>query len=63
MQIRPMGGDLESADFGGDQGVFVGLGGGQGLPGIQLHQIIFEHTFNIRLKADIPRTIRHAETN
>jgi hypothetical protein len=56
MQVGPMGGDLESADLGGDQGVFVGLGCSQGGCGIQLDQIIFEHAFNIWLKADILRS-------
>jgi hypothetical protein len=46
MQVGPMGGDLESSGFGGDQGVFVGLRGGQGAGRIQLHQIIIiEHRF------------------
>jgi hypothetical protein len=35
-----MSGDLEPPGFGGDQGVFVGLGGGQGAGRIQIHQII-----------------------
>ena len=48
VQVGPMRSDLESSGFGGDQGVFVGLRGGQGAGRIQLHQIIFEHTFNIR---------------
>jgi hypothetical protein len=47
MQISPMRSDVKSAGFGGDQGVFIGLRGGQSLRRIQLHQIIFEHTFNI----------------
>ena len=38
-----MGGELQPAGFSGDQGVFVGLGCGQGSGGVQLHQIIFEH--------------------
>jgi hypothetical protein len=46
MQVGPMGGDLESSGFGGDQGVFVGLGCGQGAGRIQLHQIIIiEHRY------------------
>jgi hypothetical protein len=40
-------GDLEAAGFGGDEGVFVGFCCGQGAGRIQLHQIIFEHAFNI----------------
>ena len=43
-----MGSNLEPSGLGGDQGVFVGLSCGEGAGGIQLHQIIFEHTFNIR---------------
>jgi hypothetical protein len=47
MQVGPVGGDLEPAGFGGGEGVFVGLGCGEGVVRIQLHQIIFEHAFNI----------------
>jgi hypothetical protein len=48
VEIGPVGGDVEAAGLGGDQGVFVGLRGSQGLRGIQLHQtVIFEHAFNI----------------
>jgi hypothetical protein len=55
---------LESSGFGGDQGVFVGLGGGQGAGRIQLHQIIIiEHTFNIRLAADTFAANRHRATD
>ena len=43
-----MCGDVEAAGFGGDQSVFVGFGCGQSFGRIQLHQIIFEHAFNIR---------------
>jgi hypothetical protein len=43
--------------------VFVGLGGGQGAGRIQLDQIIFEHTFNIKGRADIDSTIRHSATD
>ena len=43
MQVGPVRGDMEAAGFGGDEGVFVGFGGGQGFIRIQLHQIIFEH--------------------
>jgi hypothetical protein len=47
MEVGPMGGELQPSGFGGDQDVFVGLGGGQGAGRIQLHQIIIiEHTFN-----------------
>jgi hypothetical protein len=60
MQVGPMRSDLESADLGGDQGVFVGLGCSQGFGGIQLDQIIFEHAFNIWLEADILRPFRRA---
>jgi hypothetical protein len=38
--------------------VFVGLGSSQGCVRIQLHQIIFEHAFNIWLDADTPHRIR-----
>ena len=44
--------DVQPPRFGGDQGVFVGLSRGEGAGCIQLHQIIFEHTFNIWVKAD-----------
>ena len=55
------GSDAEAAGFGGDQGVFVGLGGSQGCGPIQLHQIIFEHAFNIRGNADIRRPFNAAQ--
>jgi hypothetical protein len=46
VQVGPMPSDLESAGFGGDQSVFVGLRGSQGCGRIQLDQIIiFEHIF------------------
>jgi hypothetical protein len=49
MQVGPMSSELQPSGFGGDQGVFVGLRGGQSAGRIQLHQIIIiEHTFNIR---------------
>jgi hypothetical protein len=55
MEVGPMSGELEPPGFGGDQGVFVGLGCGQGAGRIQLHQIIiFEHTFNIKPRGDTP---------
>jgi hypothetical protein len=41
-----MRGDVEAAGLGSDQGAFVGLSGSQRPRRIQLHQIIFEHTFN-----------------
>jgi hypothetical protein len=48
VEIGPVGGDVEAAGLGGDQGVFVGLRSSQSLRGIQLHQtVIFEHAFNI----------------
>jgi hypothetical protein len=56
VEIGPVGGDVEAAGLGGDQGVFVGLRGSQGLRGIQLHQtVIFEHVFNIEERADTLR--------
>jgi len=56
--------DLEAARFGGDQSVFVGLGGGQGCGRIQLNQgIIFEHSFNIEEKADTLPAIESAASN
>jgi hypothetical protein len=60
-----MSGDLEPPGFGGDQGVFVGLGGGQGAGRIQIHQIIIiiEHTFNIRRITDTSATKRHPATD
>ena len=59
VQVGPVCCDLEPPDLGGDQGVFVGLSGGEGASGIQLHQIIFEHTFNIPVEVDSPWQIRH----
>jgi hypothetical protein len=60
-----MSGDLEPPGFGGDQGVFVGLGGGQGAGRIQLHQIIIiiEHAFNIRRITDTFPTKGHPATD
>jgi len=56
MKVGPVSSDLQPAGFGGGQGVFVGLGGSQGAGRIQLHQIIsFEHTFNIKGRADTLR--------
>jgi hypothetical protein len=52
VQIGPMGSNLQPSGLGGDEGVFVGLRGSQRAGRIQLHQIIFEHTFNIRRTAD-----------
>ena len=43
MQIGPMRGELEAADFGRGEGAFVRLDGGQGAGRIQLHQVVFEH--------------------
>jgi hypothetical protein len=57
MQIGPMGGDMEPAGFGTDQGVFVGLGRRQGGGGNQLGQLIFEHAFNIWVGADTPQRL------
>jgi hypothetical protein len=54
---------LQPSGFGGDQGVFVGLGCGQSLGGIQLDQIIFEHAFNIWREADRLPTFRRAVAN
>ena len=42
-----MPGDLQPARFGNDQGAFVSLRRAQRGGGIHLHQIIFEHAFNI----------------
>ena len=50
-----MGGDLESPGFAGDQGLFIDLAAR--VPVIQLHQIIFEHTFNIKGSPDISRRL------
>jgi hypothetical protein len=48
VQVGPVRGKLQPADFGGDEGVFVGLRGSQGGGGVQLHQIlVIEHAFNI----------------
>jgi hypothetical protein len=55
--------NLKPADLRGDQDVFVGLGGGQGAGRIQLHQIIFEHIFNIRSGGATPGPIRHTTAN
>jgi hypothetical protein len=63
MEVGPMSCDLESSGFCCDQGVFVGLRGGQSAGRIQLHQIIIiEHTFNIRLAADTFAANRHQAT-
>jgi hypothetical protein len=58
MKIGPVRRNLQPADFGGDQGVFVALRGGEAAGHIQFHQIIFEHTFNIWLSADTHRRLR-----
>jgi hypothetical protein len=58
-----MGRDLQAPGFGGDQGVFVGLRGGEGACRIQLSQLIFEHAFNIRLGAASPTAIRRVTAN
>ncbi len=63
VQVGPVAGDVESAGFGGDQVVFVGLSSGQGAGLIQLHQIIFEHTFNIRPRDDSLTAIRRHVAN
>ena len=63
MQVGPMRGNLEPADLGGDQGVFVGLRSSQGASRIQLHQISFEHTFNIRSWSATPAPIRRVTAN
>ena len=55
--------NVEAAGFSGDQGVFVGLGGGQRACRVQLGEIIFEHAFNILLGTDIPRRLDTAATN
>ena len=55
--------NVEAAGFGGDQGVFVVLCGGQRACGVQLAEIIFEHAFNIWLGTDIPRRLDTAATN
>ena len=54
MQVGPMRRDLQPTDLGGGQGVFVGLGSGQGAGSVQPHQVIFEHAFNILFTADVP---------
>jgi hypothetical protein len=52
--------DLQSAGLGGDQGVFVGLGCGQGAGRTQPDQaIVIEHAFNISGDGDTHR--RHPE--
>jgi hypothetical protein len=58
MQVSPMRRDLQPADLRGDQGVFVGLSGGERAGAIQPHQIIFEHTFNIWVSTDTHRRLR-----
>ena len=52
VQVGPVCCDVQPPHLGDDQGVFVGLGRGKGAGCIQLHQIVFEHTFNISMKAD-----------
>jgi hypothetical protein len=63
MQVGPMGGDVEPAGFGTDQGVFVGLRRRQGGGGIQLGQFIFEHAFNIWIAADTPQRLGVSQSN
>jgi hypothetical protein len=63
MQVGPMRGDLQPPGLSGDHGVFVGLRGRQGAGGVQLDQIIIEHPFNIRLKADIDPALQRAAIN
>ena len=63
MQVGPMGSDAEAAGFGGDQGVFVSLRSSQGCGPIQLHQIIFEHAFNITGEADTPPAIQRVASD
>jgi hypothetical protein len=63
MQIRPMRRDLQTAGFGGDQGVFVSLRRGQRAGRVQLDQLIIEHAFNIRLSADTHRRLGRATAN
>jgi hypothetical protein len=36
-------GKLEPADLGCGQGVFVGVGGGEGAGGVKLDEFVFEH--------------------
>jgi hypothetical protein len=55
--------DLHPTDLRGDQDVFVGLRSSQGACRIQLGQLIFEHTFNIRLGTGTAPTIRRATAN
>jgi hypothetical protein len=63
VQVGPMCCDLQSPGFGGDQDVFVGFGGGEGAGRVQLHQIIFEHRFNIWVGADTPGTVCRITAN
>jgi hypothetical protein len=63
VQIGPMRGDLEPAVLRGDQDVFVCLGCGQRAGRIPVDEIIFEHIFNIRSWAAIPRPIRRTAAN
>ena len=63
MQVSPMRRDLQPPRFGGDQGVFVSLRSSEGACRIQLSQLIFEHTFNIRLGAASPTAIRRVTAN
>ena len=63
VEVGPMRRNVEAAGFGGDQGVFVVLCGGQRACGVQLAEIIFEHAFNIWLGTDIPRRLDTAATN
>jgi hypothetical protein len=63
MQIGPMRGQVQAADLGRGEGAFVRLGGGQGAGRIQLHQIVFEHAFNIWPTADNPRQLDTPPSN
>ena len=55
--------NVEAAGFGGDQGVFVVLCGGQRACRVELAEVIFEHAFNIWLATDIPARFGSPRSN
>ena len=63
VKVCPMSRDQQPAGLGCDQDVFIGLRSGEGFCRIQLHQLIFEHPFNIRWTAYTPRLIRRVAAN
>jgi hypothetical protein len=62
MQIRPMRRQLQPTDLGSDQGVFVGLRGGQGAGSAQRDHIIIEHIqYMVDRRQSSPISARHSQ--